>query len=161
MYSFQKAAATGENNTNVSGRIVTWNVCSPLSCHLQQKHYDYILSVTLWFFFFSSIWIPANVWLIQQQSAPTPSAPFRFSAGSEPRCGDTLSFLGCPGILYACVAHEWVCGSHLALSGMPDCTHIHRHAPSHTYRRVVNISWAAVYFTAFLKLNVEESINLG
>lgn len=47
--------------------------------------------------------------------------------------------------MHAC-AHQWVCAAVVpALSAQP-----HTHTHKHIYRRVVNISWAVVYFTAFL-----------
>lgn len=156
MYLFQKAAATGRNNTNVSGRVVTWNVCSLVSCHLQPKHYDYILSVTPWFLFsFHQYEYERTSDSLSSRVLPLPSARFLSSLGSEPRCGDTLSlFRGAPAF-YICVCvcswvGVWESPGSVGHTWLP--THTHTYALTHIAyrRRVVNISWAAVYFTTFL-----------
>lgn len=116
MSSFQKAAATGERNTNVSEGLL-------VSCHLQQKRDDYILSATDFFFFFPSIWISATVWLIQQQSAPTPSAPLCFSVGSQPRCRDTHNILGRTRRFICMRVPMSGCAGVIRL-GVPNCTHV-------------------------------------
>ena len=71
MHLFHKKAATWENNTDASGRrTVSWNVCFlPFATKTSRLNLE-CDSVIF------AIWISANIWLTQQQSAPSPSALF-------------------------------------------------------------------------------------
>lgn len=145
MYSIQKA----EQRPNVPGwRIVTWNVGSPVSCHLQRKTFQ--LNECYSVFFFINMNISK---CLTHPAAKCSHSHGSFSHLSWPRAEmQTHSQLsgGAPSVLYACVYPRM--GAQKS-PGSVRYARLHTHTRTERHTQwVVNISWAAVYFTTLTRM---------